>query len=412
MIYISRLANWRIDFQSSGTIKSFLSFSFSVPFYSFNFPIMYFSIAFAVAVVLGASGANGHMKMSSPSPFGPNSLSNGPLQNGGLDFPCKLRPGVWDKPEHANNFPVGSTQQLELIGSAAHGGGSCQISLTTDQQPSKDSKWMVIKSFEGGCTADVQGNLPTNSANAPDPYKFNFTIPEDMPNGDYTLAWTWLNRVGDREFYMNCAPITVTGGKDGGPQPTDKYPPMFVANINDCIVPEGKAVRFPNPGPNVQVGSQNVQAQGQPACEGNPTFGGDGIKSGGGGSSDGGGGDGATSIVAEAAAEPTSSSSAAIASSTSAGATPMPSAGGGSGQPKQGPCPNEGDYYCLGTSYQRCASGTWSPVQQLASGMSCPVGERKDLDMHAVNPSLNPRNLESMRGHFRRHVAHVATHHE
>lgn len=41
--------------------------------------------------------------------------------------------------------------------------------------------------------------------------KFQFSIPQQVPTGDYTLAWTWFNKIGNREMYMNCAPITVTG---------------------------------------------------------------------------------------------------------------------------------------------------------------------------------------------------------
>lgn len=356
---------------------------------------MYLSAAVAVAVVLGTSGVNGHMRLSTPHPYGQNSLTNDPLEHGGGNFPCKLRDGVWDPPEQPNIFPAGSTQLLSLLGSATHGGGSCQISLTTDMQPKKDSKWMVIWSMEGGCPANNPGNLGTNP-NAEDPYQFHYTIPEDIPNGNYTLGWTWHTRVGVKDLFMNCAPITVTGGKDGGPPPTDKYPPMFVANINGCEIPEGPNLRYRNPGPNVFTGNSYLQKQGDPPCIGGPTFATDGYKA---------ASNPPTATPVPDNPAPVSSIGISGATSAVGGAAPTQSASGGSGKLQQGHCSPEGSYFCFGESYQRCASGAWGSEQKLAPGMNCPEGQHQNLD-------LTRRNFETMRDHFRRHVAHVATYHE
>jgi hypothetical protein len=32
------------------------------------------------------------------------------------------------------------------------------------------------------------------------PASFQLALPEDMPSGRYTLAWTWFNRRGNREM--------------------------------------------------------------------------------------------------------------------------------------------------------------------------------------------------------------------
>lgn len=62
-------------------------------------------------------------------------------------------------------MPLGSTQQLAFIGSAVHGGGSCQVSITYDQNPTASSTFKVIHSIEGGCPAKNEtGNFPANTA--------------------------------------------------------------------------------------------------------------------------------------------------------------------------------------------------------------------------------------------------------
>ncbi len=102
-----------------------------------------------------------------------------------------------------------------------------------------------------------------------------------VPTGDYTLAWTWFNKIGNREMYMNCAPVTVTGasGKTKRRAHGQRHshgasvskrasamsslPNMFVANIgNGCSTAEsGTTLAIPqqNLGTNVQhVGSDKL----------------------------------------------------------------------------------------------------------------------------------------------------------
>ncbi|RVX69012.1 hypothetical protein B0A52_08079 [Exophiala mesophila] len=210
----------------------------------------------AVATFFLALEANCHMLMRSPVPYGKSSLNNSPLDASGSDFPCKQRPGVYDAEGAQNIMAIGESQTLSFTGSAVHGGGSCQVSLTTDLQPTKNSKWMVIKSIEGGCPASVPGNLPADP-NGTGASTFQFSIPNGIAPGEYTLAWTWFNKVGNREMYMNCAPATVVGSKKRW-APTPKiskrqssFPDLFVANlasINTCTTPESFDYIFPNPG--------------------------------------------------------------------------------------------------------------------------------------------------------------------
>ena len=76
---------------------------------------------------------------------------------------------------------------LSLEGSAIHEGGSCQLSISEDE----GETFKVIKSFIGNC--------PSSTG----PVTLDVDIPKDVKDGDVVFAWTWNNRVGNREFYMN-----------------------------------------------------------------------------------------------------------------------------------------------------------------------------------------------------------------
>jgi hypothetical protein len=345
-----------------------------------------------------ASAASAHIIMTNPVPLGnPNSS---PLDPSGSDFPCK---GSVSGGSGDNTYEQGSTQQLAFKGSAVHGGGSCQVSITTDLNPTQDSEWKVIKSIEGGCPAqDATGNLGSN----PDletPYKYNFKIPEELATGEYVLAWTWFNKVGNREMYMNCAALTVTGsgGDDGF---YDTLPDMFVANIgNGCSVGEGTDVEFPNPGNDLEQLNGATSAFAAPTgdCAGNP-------------GSPGPAPTNAPSPTSSAAPLPTQEVPGGVFQpipdepSTTAPATPTeepaapapeepsapapeepatPAPENPSGGHEAGSaCTSEGAWNCVGgNSFQRCGSGVWTGVQPLASGMTCNDGEASELKVNVVN---------------------------
>ncbi|KAG0153706.1 hypothetical protein PDIDSM_2361 [Penicillium digitatum] len=235
-----------------------------------------------------ATTVSAHMQLSKPYPIrsplnkdakGEKDYSyTNPLSTSGSDYPCKGYAN--DDFEAVDTWQPGSSQEMTLEGSAVHDGGSCQLSLTYD----KGKTFKVIESIEGDC---------------PIAKKYQFDVPSDAPSGDALFAWTWFNKIGNREMYMNCAMITIGASENRnatvdseyheskkapiqkldhkhtvkGPNNKandqtsnskanthspnakssfDSLPDIFVANVNqagNCVTIEGQAVHFPNPGP-------------------------------------------------------------------------------------------------------------------------------------------------------------------
>ncbi|KAL0764201.1 hypothetical protein CaCOL14_013254 [Colletotrichum acutatum] len=239
-----------------------------------------------------ASTTFGHVVLENPKPFkfvadGPTN----PISSTGDDFPCKIPSGASYIIDGAPTvIAIGETFEATFKGQAVHGGGSCQFALSADANPTKDSKWMVIHSIEGGCPARNQkGNLE-----GPNEDKYPFKIPSSIAPGDYVFAWIWLARVGGQpEYYMNCAPITVTGGAGGatkkkrGPfadrrmslAKREEFPELFMANIGEvaggCTTGEALNAQVPIAFPNRGLYFDRPEGDNlykQP-CDGNPNAG-------------------------------------------------------------------------------------------------------------------------------------------
>lgn len=229
--------------------------------------------------------ANAHLFMSSPSPI-EGTAPKDPLDASGSNFPCH---GVALTGSGGQSMAVGSKQLLKWdagqtdptvggLNTAVHGGGSCQLSVTyeTDAEKVKDpSNWKVIYSIEEGCPTNSPLNLDSSYTGPNGTYsaawqcsdegtngydclnQFDFNIPKGLKNGQATLAWTWFNNVGNREMYMNCAAIDITGGSDDD-SGMSAFPNLFVANlesVNTCQSTAYTNVKFPDPG---QYGIQHT----------------------------------------------------------------------------------------------------------------------------------------------------------
>ncbi|KAJ5516201.1 hypothetical protein N7527_007761 [Penicillium freii] len=206
-----------------------------------------------IILLLALWGAGGfaHMQMSKPLPIrspldlyptGPVDYGyTNPLNASGKNYPCK---GYEKDPFVSQAFYVPeSSYETKIQGNAPHGGGSCQLSLSYDQGQS----FRVIQSMVGGC-----------GFNRTWPFK----IPREAPPGEALFAWTWFNRIGNREMYMNCAMVTIGDAPDSwndnknvtNSPKFESLPEIFIANINGegkCVTSEDQDVSFPLPGPKV-----------------------------------------------------------------------------------------------------------------------------------------------------------------
>jgi hypothetical protein len=134
-------------------------------------------------------------------------------------------------------------------------GGSCQFSLSYDQ----GQTFKVVHSVIGGCPLKSQ---------------YSVQLPSGAPSGEALFAWTWISRLAGqpyppplpalkvpsdgREYYMNCAKITVSNGGSGFDGPD-----LFVANlnsVNDVTTDLGSDVIFPDPGSSVEYGGDGKRA--------------------------------------------------------------------------------------------------------------------------------------------------------
>ena len=329
------------------------------------------------------------------------------------------------------DWAAGGSYNFTTAGSAVHGGGSCQVALSYD----KGASFKVIKSFIGGCPAVGKA--------------FDFAVPSDAPTGDAMFAWTWQNNIGNREYYMNCAAVTITaaaGTSKAAAAPFSSRPDLFVVNLdNGCTTADNKDVVYPDPGPDVE-GSTSAKGTVVGTCAA--------VKGVGGGSGSGSappassqagtGGTPATSpapapapttlatvvsssqaatntipggVFATTGAPVASSSSSADSNPTTqvaapsgtaiastvqapapvATAAPAPaSPSSGTAGAMTGACTTEGMFNCIGgTSFQQCASGAWSVPMAVAAGTKCSPGQKASLDI----------GFAKRHRHIRKHLA-------
>lgn len=315
---------------------------------------MKFTLATIAAAVAFLPMIEAHLAMVNPGVYGGGDPLP-PLAEDGSNFPCAV--SSFNSDGEGPTLNPGQSSEIMLKGTAVHSGGSCQVSITYDQPPNKNSVWKVMKSFEGGCPVNVDGNLPEvpggplSNTLAP----LGYTVPTDIPAGKATVAWTWFNKSGNREMYMRCHKATIGGSGSKGAY--DALPNMFVANIavTSCKVPEGINLKFPNPG-------SQVQGSG----DGNPT-----------------GDCGSTGGPAQSEGPP----------------PPPPTTGGPSAPPPldaNAPATNSpppptggscaaGQTQCGGGTWSMCNNGVWVNMGNLAAGTDCSSITKRSIRFSAAH---------------------------
>ncbi|KAF7958431.1 hypothetical protein EAE96_001979 [Botrytis aclada] len=211
---------------------------------------MQFTNSLALGAVLCASVINAHMSMTWPLPFrsalNPNAVQSqidysitAPLAASGSNFPCKYNDMGTAGGKSVVTWSAGQTANWTVGTGAIHGGGSCQVALSYDS----GKTFKVIHSYIGSCPTAVSSSA-------------DFTVPADAPAGEAMFAWTWQNQIGNREFYMSCAAVTIeaTNARAAPAVAFSARPDLFLVNLgNGCTSVEGKAVNYPNPGPDSDV---------------------------------------------------------------------------------------------------------------------------------------------------------------
>jgi hypothetical protein len=239
------------------------------------------------AVALLLARASAHIVMNTPFGFPNLKVANSPLGQPVL-FPCQFGTSATYDFSNSTKVVAGDSTILSFTGSAVHGGGSCQVSIS--KTPSADPKdWKVIKSIIGGCPATItqsDGNLDQigtfngypqgKQCTMPDSdetdcvKQYTIQIPQNIPPGQYYFSWSWFNKVGHREMYQNCAPIEISSEAS-----SDEYlnilPSLFYANVDGqpCVTAalETNVLGFPNPGLSV-FQSTNANDTSDPAVLG------------------------------------------------------------------------------------------------------------------------------------------------
>ena len=189
---------------------------------------MRFSLSATILLLpflLSSFTVSAHMNLAYPYPRGYKLLPG--ITSASIDYsitspttrPCQGKPPA----PPVQTFQAGTPIHTRFAGEAEHGGGHCQFALSYDQ----GNTWVVIHTIKDTCLA--------NGARA-----YSIPFAENLPASEHAVfAWTWINRMGNREYYWNCVDMTIQSSVSSG----NVYgKQLLVANImNGPTIPEWPA---------------------------------------------------------------------------------------------------------------------------------------------------------------------------
>ncbi|KAL5596524.1 hypothetical protein BROUX41_006749 [Berkeleyomyces rouxiae] len=401
------------------------------------------SFATALLALAGSASAHMAMTYPPPlrskeNPFAGSDIDysiTSPLDKSGSDYPCKGTLNLLGTAAASSvaTWSAGQAYNMSISGGANHGGGSCQLSLSYDN----GKTFTVIHSYIGNCptsgTSSYDFNVPSDAAAGE--AIFAWTWFNEIGNREMYMNCAVVTIEGSSSAQSSSYSAAASASFSSRPQ-------IMVANVgNGCSTTEGGDVKFPNPGPDVTDGSTNLlDPVGSCGSSGSGSAS-ESASSSGSGSGSSSSSNSSSSYVAPAAPTSAAASSPVYISTSAPATTPAatsvslpggifltrseeavtqtsqpttlmtvtrpattsaetpasavptyasaaPSSdsdsGSGSGssdlQPVGSACSNEGEWNCInGKSFQRCASGQWSVIMNMANGNTCRSGVNAQL---------------------------------
>ncbi|KAJ1785443.1 hypothetical protein LPJ59_006143, partial [Coemansia sp. RSA 2399] len=176
---------------------------------------------FLASTVLLAGLAAGHISIISPCPRYSSVGTDCPALPAGQSLDTNMNAPIssvtlgttqplckhtvpWPTP--AATWTAGESVTIKFNPNAAiHSGGDMEFSISYDGGKTFAVVYQVLR------YAFLNGK-PSGDTNTAQVLDYTFTLPKELPNSDSAVfAWTWVNASGNREFYMNCVDVKITG---------------------------------------------------------------------------------------------------------------------------------------------------------------------------------------------------------
>ncbi|KAJ2863488.1 hypothetical protein GGH94_003576 [Coemansia aciculifera] len=207
---------------------------------------------FTLIAVLATIPVFGHMEMTSPCPrYSPKCATpsalppgavldynlNGPIGgNGNINQPFCKYTKPW--PQVSDTWTTGHPVTISFANNgASHSGGHTEFSISYDNANTFVVVHQVLR--------HMFFTAPPPSGGSDTVRSYTFTLPMGLPGTSHAIfAWTWVNAIGNREFYMNCADVAIIGNAGsytGKAMTVANYGPMyptipeFMGNYNTGI---------------------------------------------------------------------------------------------------------------------------------------------------------------------------------